>query len=270
MRVYNEPLVKAPYPFGFIGDGLTRCAVLALPAWKVRGFLPASLELRDQDVTPSGTHPVVLLFHSFTHCQFSFPTFLPPMNFYELTFGIPFTWIRASSVVPGGSGPYYFMPKVYLNDLWVWMIGRMHWGFDKEMAVVSVTETHYTVTSLAGRCLASLAWNDGEGEARPAVEGYDEFEPIRQMLSQPLISLSPAARGPFLTLTDFDRSWNLATVRPIRSVLELDPFYLPGFEGGRYATSGDSAEMLPRLLGSYELSAQWWLSFPYLPQCSTP
>jgi hypothetical protein len=268
MRVYNEPLVKAPYPIGFIGDGLTRCAALALPAPIVRSFLPASLELGDQDVTPIGTHPVILLFHGFNYCQFSFPTLLPPMSFHEQTFGIPFTRIQAGTAVAGASGPFYFMPKMYLDDLWVLMVGRNFWGFDKQMAVVTVTENCYTVTSHWGRRLASLSWGVGGDEPRAAREGYPEFEPIRQMLSQPLISLSPAALGPLLTLTDFDRSWDLGTVRPIHSDLELDPFYLPGFQGGRFATSRDSAEAQPGLLGAYELSAQWWLSFPYLPSCS--
>jgi hypothetical protein len=263
--VYNEPLVRAPYPFGFIGEGITRCAVLALPAWKVRAFLPPDLELREQDVTPKGTHPVIWLFHGFIHCQFSFPTFLPPMKYNEQTFGIPFTSISVGQGVPGQAGPFYYMPKLYLDDLWVWMIGRNYWGFDKEMAVVNVSESSYTVASPAGRQLASLIWTGSGDEAQVAIDGGCHFDPIRQMLTQPLISLSPAAVGPFLTLTDFDRNWNLASIRPIRAVLDIDPLYLPGFEGGRYATSGDLAETSPRLLGSYEMSAPWWLSFPYLP-----
>jgi hypothetical protein len=266
IRVYNESPVKAPYPFGFVGDGLTQCVVLALPDWRVHGFLPGSLQLGEQDVTPVGTHPVVLLFHSFTQCQFSFPTFLPPMQFHEQTIGIPFTYIRANNSIPGGSGPYCFIPKFYLDDQWVWMIGRTYWGFDKEMAFVNSSNSLYAVTSLAGRRLVSLEWQDYENEVRSAIRGYPEFESVRLMLSQPLVSLSPAGVGPVLTLTDFDRSWNLGTVRPINGALEIDASYLPGFEGGYYATGGADADA--PLLSSYELSVQWWLSFPYLPSGS--
>jgi hypothetical protein len=261
--------VKAPYPFGFIGDGLTRCAVLALPTAKIRALLPPSLELREQHVTPQGTHPVVLLFHAFSNCQFSFPTFLPPMKFNEQTFGIPFTCMRADVGVPCQPSPFYYMPRLYLDDLWVWMVGRNYWGFDKEMAVMQVSECSYTVASAAGRQRASMVWSSCGEEPRFAMEGYPEFEPIRQMLTQPLISLSPAAVGPFLTLTDFDRNWNLASVRPIRGVLDIDPLYLPGFEGGRFATSGALLESLPALLGAYELSGPWWLSYPYVAHSST-
>jgi hypothetical protein len=270
MRVYNEQLVKAPYPFGFIGEGLTHCAVLALPSWQVCRVLPANLALGEQDFTPKGMHPVILLFHQFFDCQFSFPTFLPPMKFNEQTIGIPFTGIPVSNQIPGPPGPYYYMPKLYLDDPWVWMIGRNYWGFDKEMAAIYIGENSYTVASNAGRQLVSLAWSGSGVEPRPAVDRFPGFEPVRQMLTQPLISVSPAALGPLFALTDFDRSWNLGTIRPIPAVLDIDPVYLPSFEGGRYSTSEDSSEARPRLLGAYELSAQWWLSFPYLPPCSMP
>jgi len=187
------------------------------------------------------------------------------MKFHEQTFGIPFTGIRAAVGVPSQPGPFYFMPRLYLDDLWVWMVGRNYWGFDKEMAVVQVTECSYTVSSSAGRQRASIVWSAGADEPRFAMDGYADFEPIRRMLTQPLVSLSPVAMGPFLSLTDFDRNWNLASVRPIRSVVDIDPLYLHGFDGGRYATSGALPESLPVLLGAYELSGPWWLSYPYLP-----
>jgi hypothetical protein len=152
---------------------------------------------------------------------------------------------------------------MYLDDLWVWMIGRTYWGFDKQVAFVSAANNRYAVTSRAGLCLVSLTWDECEDEVRSAVKGYPEFESVRLMLSQPLISLSPAAVGTVLTLTDFDRRWNLASVRPIHAVLEIDETYLPGLEGGYYTTPG--VNVGTPLLGSYELSALWWLSLPYLP-----
>ena len=255
--MYNESLVKAPYPFGFIGDGVTRCMVLTLPVWKVRGFLPACMELSEQDATPEETHPVIFLFHGFVQCQFSFPTFLPPMQFNEQTIGIPFVRVRANDQFPAGSGPYYFMPKLYLDDAWVWMIGRTYWGFDKEMASVRVTCESYSVNNHSGTFLASLEW-DGEGKSRSAVEGYSEFEPIREMLSQPLITLAP-----HLALTDFERTWNLGTVRPIKATLRVSRSYLPGLEDGTFMS--EKATAVSAVVGAYELSAPWWLSFPYVP-----
>ena len=246
--------MTAPYPFGFIGDGLTRGVMLALPAAQVRALLAPGLELGEQTVTPAGTHPLIFLFHDFDHCQYSFPTLLRHMTFHEQTAGIPFTFLVTSGNASGRAGPYCFMPKLYLDDLWVQWNGRLLWGFDKEMASVDVTESRYTVTSTGGRRLASLNWSTfGEDERKPVTE-CPEFGPVRQMLSQTLVTAFPAAAGPFFALTDFDRRWNFGTFRPLRTKLEVDEDYMPGFAGGHWSSPH-----------SFELAAPWWLSFPYLP-----
>ena len=263
--MYNRTLLRglltAPYPFGFIGDGMTRGVTLALPAAQVRAWLPPGLELGPQNRTPAGTHPLIFLFHDFTHCQYSFPTLLQSMNFHEQTVGIPFTYLPAGNPVSGKLGPYYFMPKLYLDDLWVLLNGKYLWGFDKEMAAIAVTQDRYTVTSSGGESLVSLSWSCQGTNGHGGIREYPAFEPIREMLSQTLITLFPAAVGPFFTLTEFDRRWNLARLRPVETVLEVGPSYLPGLEPGRYLPSP--------ALGSFELSAPWWLSLPYPPMLSS-
>jgi hypothetical protein len=263
IRVYNEAPVKAPYSFGFVGDAITRCIALALPSSKVRAMLPAGLGLCAQSVTPQGTHPVILQSHTFAHCQFSFPTMLPPMSFHEQTLGIPFVCVSAA---PGlrAAGPYYFMPKLYLDDRWNLFIGRNFWGFNKELARVRVNAGSYTVTSMTGRRLAGLTWSVSGDEPRPAIGGYEQFEPVRKMLSQTPLSFSPAAVGPIPTLTDFDRSWNLGTVRRLRAVLDIDAAYCPRFSGGHYETADETGQASGWPALAFEVSAQWWLSYPYL------
>jgi hypothetical protein len=110
----------------------------------------------------------------------------------------------------------------------------------------------------------SIEWTGNEAP-QSAIGGYPEFAAVRQMLSQPLISFSPVGIGPILTLTDFERSWNLGTVRRLQSVLNVDPSYVRGFDGGRFETGSEREKDKPTLFGSYEISAQWWLSYPYLP-----
>lgn len=260
--MYNRTLVRAPYPFGFFGDGVTRIAVLALPTRQVRSFLPAGLELGEQDFSPAGTHPVVLLFHDFVDCQFSFPTLLEPMNFHEQTFGIPFTYISGSRGFGSWAGPYYFMPMLYLDNSWVLAVGRNLWGFEKQPAAIALTGSSYTLTGSAGRRIASLAWKECEREPRPASDGAPDFDRLRELLNQNLISLFPPSIGPFLTLTDFDRRWNLASLRRIDAELEISSSYLPGFVGGRYASGAQIPADAP-MLAAYELSGPWWLSYPY-------
>lgn len=261
--MYNRTLVRAPYPFGFIGDGVTRIVVLALPTLQVRSFLPAGLELGKQNFSPAGTHPVVLLFHDFVDCQFSLPTLLEPMKFHEQTFGIPFTCISASRGFGSWSGPYYYMPMLYLDSSWVLTVGRNLWGFEKRAAAVTLTGNSYSLTGSTGRRIASLAWSECERGTRPVSDGAPDFDPVRELLNQNLISLFPPSTGPFLTLTDFDRRWNLASLRRIEAELEISPAYLPGFAGGRFASAGAQKQTDAPMPAAYELSGPWWLSYPY-------
>lgn len=45
-----------------VGDFLARCVTLAWPSEIVRGFLPYGTTLGPQQLTPPGTHPVMLFF----------------------------------------------------------------------------------------------------------------------------------------------------------------------------------------------------------------
>ncbi len=263
--------MTTPNPFSFVnlnGDGTMRGVTLALPSDRVRNFLPAGLELGEQHVTPAGTHPVILFFHDMFRAQMSIPTLLPNMTYHEHSMGVPFSYISNSALAPGNPGPYYFMPQLYLDNFLATLGGLVFWGFAKAMASVNVTADRFTVTSVAGQRLTSLAWQTPNDGAFGPIAEYAHFEPVRQMLSQPIISMLPAAMGPFFILSDFDKNWDVATVRPLQTSLEVDVAYVPGYECGRYPASGWSPGIDSSVLGSYELRAPWRLSLPYPPLLS--
>src|SRR5579872_6637024 len=107
------------------------------------------------------------------------------------------------------------MPKLFLDNVAATVGGLLFWGFAKELAQFLVTAERYTITSFAGQRLTSLSWKtEGEGVHRP-IASYPHFAPVREMLSQPIISMVPAALGPFFILSDFDKNWDVATVRPL-------------------------------------------------------
>lgn len=258
-----------PNPFAAInlhGEGTMRGVTLALPTDRVRNLLPAGMELGDQDVSPEGTHPVILFFHDMFRAQMSIPTLLPNMTYHEHSVGVPFTYISRGSITPGVPGPYYFMPKLYLDNFWATLGGLCFWGFAKEMATAVVTGDSYTVSTMGGQRVTSLQWKKTKnpGQHKPIAE-YANFEPVRQMLSQPIISMVPVAMGPFFILSDFDKQWDVATVRPMETVLEVDVEYVPGYPAGRYPAAGWSPGIDASVLGSYELRAPWRLSLPYPP-----
>jgi hypothetical protein len=248
----------APYPVGYTGDGLTRGVTLALPAPQVRNLLPPGLHLGEQHVTPPGTHPVIFQFHDYSRCRLSVPTLLPDMQYREQTLSIPFTHVAGAAGASGG--PFVWMPQLFLDHSFVTVAGFAFWGFGKTMAHIAITPDRYTVSSPSGAPLVSLTWNlPAHGPRTPA--DYPAFEPIRKMLSQPLITMLPAATGPFRALTDFHRNWAVASLRPLDTVLEIAAPCLPNLDAGRYPSCGIDTSAL----GSFELRTAWFLSFPYSP-----
>lgn len=255
-------------PFSLVnlnGDGTMRGVTLALPCQQVRSFLPAGMELGPQNVTEPGLHPVVLFFHDMFRAQMSIPTLLPNMTYREHSVGVPFTYLSRQSITPGHPGPYYFMPKLYLDNFNATIGGLLFWGFAKEMASFQLTAGRYSISSLSGQRVTSLAWRAEEGAIHKPVAEYPNFAPVQAMLTQPIISQVPAAMGPFFILSDFDKDWDRATVRPLRTVVEVDLEYVPGYSAGRYP-AGDWAPGIDQsVIGSYELKAPWRLSLPYPP-----
>lgn len=257
-----------PNPFGFInlnGDGTMRGVTLELPTDQVRDLLPAGLELGDQHVTRKGTHPVVLFFHDMFRAQMSVPTLLPNMTYREHSIGIPFSYIAQGSLTPGKPGPYYFMPKLYLDNIAATVGGLLFWGFAKELALFELTAGRYEITSLAGKRQTSLTWQDDSSLVHKPVAQVPNFAPVQAMLTQPIISMVPAALGPFFILSDFDKDWSVATVKPMRTAVEVDVEYVPGYKAGRMPLTGYSPGIDESVVGSYELRAPWKLSLPYPP-----
>src|SRR5262249_11656390 len=122
-------------PFAVVnlnGNSTVRGVTLALPTERVRNFLPAGLELGPQDVTPRGTHPVILLFQEMFRVQMSMPTVLPSLTYHEHIFSVPYCYLSSGSITPGYPGPYFFMPRLYLDSAEATAGGVLFWGFAKE------------------------------------------------------------------------------------------------------------------------------------------
>jgi hypothetical protein len=264
--------MSTPFPFGLInlaGYGHMRGVTLARPVDAVRDLLPAGLELGDQDVTPKGTHPLVLLFNDMIRAELSFPNLMPSLTYHEHFVAIPFTFLSRTSFVPGYPGPYYYLVKGYLDSFFATLGGRYFWGLPKELTNLKVTANQYDVFNPSGRRLTSLAWNDrGKNDFRSLGE-LPNFNPVRWMLSRPIISMMPAAIGPFFVVSDFNIQWEAATLRPLQTKVEVDVAFVPGYECGRYPASGWSPGIDQSVLGSYELQAPWKITTIYPPMLAS-
>src|SRR4051812_44491898 len=122
--------VRLPNPFNVVnlhGQGTMRGVTLSLPTYAVRNLLPAGLELGPQNVTPAGTHPVVMFYQDLFRGQMSIPTLLPSLTYFEHTVGIPYSYMSRDSITPGHPGPYYFMPRLLLNNILATIGGVFFW-----------------------------------------------------------------------------------------------------------------------------------------------
>jgi len=253
-------------PFDLVnlsGDGTMRNVTLALPRDRVRTLLPHGVELGPQEMTPPGTHPVILGFHDMFRLHLSVPSPLPSLTYHEHSVGIPYCHVAGGIAGPYVSGgPYYFMPLLLLDSVLATLGGVMFWGYPKRLASFTVDTSSYTVTR-DGKTVASVSW--GEGGEHVPVDECEAFALQREAISQPLMGMLPLSLGPFFVVADFPKRWDVATVRPLETITELHFDYVPGLPAGRYPAQGASEGIDVSVVGSYELQAPWRMSMPYPP-----
>ncbi len=249
------------------GFGTFRGVTLAPPTELVRALLPSGLALAEQTVTQAGTHPVIMSFNKLSDARMSVPTLLPTLNYREYTIGIPYTFVTHGNATGDGLGPFYYMPRLLLNSMLAVIGGIGFWGFLKQSATFERRATEQSISSGDGRKLTSLSWVE-RGEHKP-VDAYP-FAPVQAMLDQPLVSQLANGLGPFV-VSEFDRQWTRATVRPIETTLAVQDDFVAGCKEIARCTcsegcdAGHSLGIDTGALGSYELRAPWRLGMPYVP-----
>jgi hypothetical protein len=256
--------MEPPIPFNrinLVGNGVIRGTTLILPSALVLDLLPHGLSLGEQQMTPEGSHPVVLFFQDMYRGHLTIPNLLPNLTYYEMMVGIPFAYVTSGLPAPGTCGPFFFMAQLFLTSFLATIGGKLGWGFAKELAAVTVDEGRYAVRSLDGDPLVSLGFEPTGGYRHV----YDEpnFEPMRRVMSQPVISQVPAAIGPWFVASNFDKKWDCATLRPLSTVVHVTQAIVPGLPCGRFPVHGHAPGIDHSPLGSFELQARWRLTLPY-------
>jgi hypothetical protein len=249
--------------FHLAGVGTMRNITLALPIETVRSVLPHGLELGPQQMTPPGTHPVIMGFHDMFRLHTSIPTLLPSMTYHEHSVGIPYCYVTPGMVAAQTLGPYYFMPILFLDNLWAALGGILFWGYAKQVAAFCIDRGRFSIRRPSGEPLLSLSY-EGVGEPRPIAD-YPYFELQRQVISQPLVSMVPVGLGPFFVIAGFPKKWDVARVRPLRAVIDVSTEYVAGLSSARYPSAGQSPGIDASAMGAYELYAPFQVGSPYPP-----
>ena len=252
--------------FHLAGSGEMRNVTLALPIDAVRRLLPVGLLLGPQNITPPWTHPVILGFHTMHNLHTSVPSLLPPYSYFEHSVGIPHCYVSDPMLAPGSAGPYYFMPKLLVDNAWVALGGRLFWGFNNQLAAIQTSENGFAICQANGSPIVSL-WHKAVQEPRAPLS-VPEFTPQGEAISQCLISLAPAGAGPLFLVAEFPKFWPQARLQPLETVVEIHSEYVPGLVPGRYPTDGRNYGIDQSIAGSYTLQAQFQVGCPCPPICN--
>ena len=256
------------------GQGLFRSVTLALPLAQVRSLLPAGLLLGPQAVSPVGTHPVIVSFNALQRAEMSLPTLMPALTYHEFTLGVPYCLLprgrlgRAAAALSGRAetrpyGPYYYMPRLYLDSVLATVGGLLDWGYAKRLARFTVSADCFAIRGEDGTPLIDLAF-EATGPAQPPAD-LPHFAAVRDMLDQPLVSQLPAALGPLFVVADFNKRWDQATLRPLRTQVRVSSSVVPGFGPALHPADGQAEGIDQSVLGSYALDAPWLLGMPHVP-----
>ena len=119
------------------------------------------------------------------------------------------------------------------------------------------------MTQTGGDPVISVSFEAAD-EAKP-IAAYPHFELQRQAISQPLISMVPFGMGPFFVVAGFPKKWDVALVRPLKTVTQVFTDYVVGLPSGRYPSSGSANGIDASVMGAYELRAPFQVGSPYPP-----
>lgn len=257
-----QPLIPFNH-INLIGEGIMRGVTVVLPTAEVQNLLPHGLELGEQRLTPSGTHPILLFFYDMLRVHMSVPTLLPSMSYREHLVGVPHAYVAPGPMGSARSGPFFFIPRLYLDNYLPTLGGVLFWGFAKQMANITITQDRYAVSGTSGESLISLDLKP-TGDSRP-ITHYASFEPIYHILCQPLVTQVPLAVGPWFAASMFDKKWSTAELQPLSTVVRIHQAFVPGLPCGRFPAEGCAAGIDQSPLGSFVLKTRWRSSLIHPP-----
>ena len=239
----------------------------------VKALLPEGVELmrreelKDlQSQVPAGRHPVMigLGFNSDVRPVRKTPTFVK-MNYLELTIGVP--GVRLSSEFGNPSGPYFYIPALFLNAFTPTLLGWA-FGFRKRLKRIKASAYSYRVAHLISGepLLTAEVIADQNSDIRFATD-IRELAPWLRLLDQPIVTRTWWGN---LKFTFFDWDWLFTPTTPALVKLSFASDEVPLAPQGpsvftSLAESADSEKPeAPPVAGrAYLMSVPWRLLLPF-------
>jgi hypothetical protein len=236
-------LITATYP--------ANCAILALPDADVRKILTLNCALAPQNVTPPGTHPVLITLGDETNVKVPWLPWLPVPDYLESIVVVP--WVVHASA-PGAvmANP----GRIWLNGLSP-MIGGRIFGFRKRLARMEDGDSSYSAqTFFARRPILNAQYTLRGEPGKPS--SFPNFAPLEPIFTQSLL-VRFLCIYPLMSMA---MDWELeeATMQSLDMTLEIDPGAFPGIPPGTYQIEGIDRQVI----GGFRLTATWRMAWPKL------
>jgi hypothetical protein len=239
-----------PLPPAQVGIYFSSVVILTIETEIARGLLADGLELGPQNLTPSGTHPLLCMFGYQRDVRPPFP--FPGMDYLEFIAALP--WVHWRQASNSCGRPFVFMPRLYLNRFLPTILGWIC-GYAKQLARLHMKETFYHVRNLFTPDPLAEGRFMRKGEPGPP-SAFKFFPPIQEVFEQRFIGKS--LLGTFVC-TDFRFDFKEARMQAIDADLDIKEECVQGLPALLYSVKGIDQHPL----GAFQLHVRWHLTPPF-------
>ena len=227
---------------------------LMVPVETARSMLPEGLELAPQSITPKGYHPLTFLAVEQSNVSPSLVPRLmwPGSRYREFVCTVNFVQKSGDSDQPKPIFSYF--PKLYLDNLFETLSGRLIYGFNKFTANIDVTNDRYKVMAKSGETLFDGRFADQGRVGQP--DSFAAFEDARRLITQPIINQHKLGHWQCVA---FDFQLTEASIMPSAAEFHIGAGMMPGLEemNVRRPSLGGGP------LGSFRIWTSWSMSNPF-------
>ncbi len=204
-------------------------ALFALPTHIVQGMLEPGLTLAPQDLTPAGQHPVLLLFGWQSDVR---PNRMPfgGGRYMEFIVSVPFVKHAHPRLDKDCPGPFIYMPRLYLDQLFPTLLGIWGYGYNKKLATIQADQNDYTVYRRSTQNALISASYQATGKTGSETD-FPHFSLTRKPYALPLISRTRFGQWHY---SFYDFALGQALIQPIEMTIKVYSPEVGGLPPGTY------------------------------------
>lgn len=252
---FNPISENLPNDVALFGTVKGRFAFIEIDSVFAQSLLASDLELAPQTFTPSGKHPLLLLFNR-THLEPNFKleriakeyNLGIELDYNEFIVMLPYVQFKNSNYNSGA--PYCFLPVLYLDSLLAVLGGRMFWEFNKELARFDIAGYNFNVSS---EILDSpIFTTEFLLEGQPVLESdLQNFNAIIPILKLPVIEHGPYGYVSSIYTVEYENQFISPTSINLNNI------------SCKYMPKGaiNSPSILQSALGCFALDYNWTLTY---------